>query len=433
MWQQFIEFWSFRDPNVNWVLSGCVLLGASGGIIGCFAFLRKRSLVGDALAHAALPGVTTAFLLTESRSPLIILGGAMISCALGFLAIEYLTKNTKIKPDSALAIVLSLFFALGIFQLTKIQKLPLASQAGLDKLLFGQAASLVRGDVILLGAIAISNILVISLLFRKLKLTTFDRHFARSIGVSLIAYDFITALLLVLSIVIGLQLVGVVLMAAVLVTPAAASRYWTDDLRTMVIISGLIGAVSAIVGVNVSYLAPRMPTGPWMIVSVSLIFLISVLFAPRRGVIFRIVRQQQVRSKVHDENVLRTFYKEGELLGNSFTVLEPSTVLKFRDMSEQQLQKSFRRLMRAGLLVSEKSGYRLTPAGFERGRHLTRLHRLWELYLTERIDIAPDHVHADAEEVEHILTAELAARLDEELRAPVIDPHGKTIPVVTKE
>src|SRR5690606_7025568 len=146
-WQAFREFWSFSDPNVVWVVCGSLILGASAGAIGCFAFLRKRALTGDALAHAALPGVTSAFLLFQSRDPLVILGGAIVSCIAGYLVIEYLVNRTKVKEDSAFAIVLSLFFAFGIFQLTYIQKSEFAGQSGLDKLLFGQAAALVGDDV----------------------------------------------------------------------------------------------------------------------------------------------------------------------------------------------------------------------------------------------------------------------------------------------
>ncbi len=424
----FFEFWSFNDPNTVWVIIGCVLLGLSAGVIGSFAFLRKQSLAGDALAHAALPGVTSAFLLFHSREPEVLYLGASISCLISFLVIQYLVKHTKIKMDSALAIVLSTFFALGIFQLAQIQKLPLASQAGLDKMLFGQAASLVRDDVVVLSVVSLLNTLLVFAFYKKLKLITFDRGFAKAVGVPIMFYDALFAVLLVFSIVTGLQLVGVVLMAALILTPPAAARFWTEKLSLMLVLAGTFGAVSALLAANISYIAPRMPTGPWMIVVISTIFLISLLIAPQRGVFPRLWRRRKLARRIVDENVLRTFYKLGESERDYFLTLEPKTVLRFRNITEQELEAALSRLKKCALIEQAEGCFRLSADGLKRAKELTRFHRLWELYLTEKIDIAPDHAHADAEEIEHILTEELGERLVLELESPREDPHGKVIP-----
>lgn len=427
MWFKFlIEFWTLENPNVVWVLLGSLLLGASAGVIGCFTFLRKRSLIGDAMAHAALPGVTTAFILFESRNPLVILVGAALSCFLGMFAIEYLSKHTKIKPDSALAIVLSVFFAVGIFQLTQIQKNPIAAQAGLDKLLFGQAASLVRSDVIILGSIAFLVMGFVTVFFRKLKLISFDRLFSQTCGVHTRTYDFILALMVVLSVVIGLQLVGVVLIAAIVLTPAAAARYWSNNLSTVVILAGIFGAVSGALGANISYAAPHMPTGPWIVVAVTMIFLCSMFFAPERGIVSRLLMQRRVRHKIHDENTLRTLYKLSE------TALEKGAqiknVLNFRKMNARELYASARRLENQGYCRHVADSYLLSEKGVARALELTRAHRLWELYLHKAIDIPADHVHADAEEIEHILTPELEEQIIEQVGKDKLDPHGQKIP-----
>lgn len=428
MLAKLLEFWSLSNPNVVWVLLGSALLGSCAGVIGCFTFLRKRSLVGDAMAHAALPGVTTAFIFFESRDPLVILLGATFSCFIGMFSIEYLSRNTKVKPDSALAIVLSVFFAVGIFQLTQIQKSPTAAKAGLDKLLFGQAASLVRSDVVTLSLIAFFVLSFVAIFFRKLKLISFDRTFAETRGVSIVFYDFMLALLVVLSVVIGLQLVGVVLIAALVLTPAASARYWSNNLAIILILAGLFGAFSGVVGANISYLAPQMPTGPWIVVATTMIFIVSMMFAPSRGIYSRFLMQKGMRHKIHDENTLRTLYKLSEdcLAGGA----QITTVLNYRKMKPQELYASAKRLERSGFLQKGGDSYVLTENGVKRALELTRSHRLWELYLHKEVDMPIDHLHDDAEEIEHILTPDLEQQIVEEIGEEAFDPHGSKIPSV---
>lgn len=425
---EFFAFWTFSDPAVRWVVLGSVCLGFSAGLLGCFAFLRKQSLVGDALAHAALPGVTTMFLATHSRDPLMILLGATISCFLGMGAIEYLTRKTKIKEDSALAIVLSLFFALGIFHLTYIQKLGIASQAGLDRLLFGQAASLVRHDVVVLGWISVGLLSCIAIFFHRFKILCFDRQYAITLGLNVYWYDSLLALLLVLSVSIGLQLVGVVLMAAILITPAASARYWSHNLTTILWLAGIFGAISGIAGANISYLAPRMPTGPWIVVAVTTIFVVSLFFAPERGIGARVFKRIVMKKKVQEENLLRTFFKLREESASPNQYHEPTKILERRNMGIRDLEATIRRLISKGDLEKWGNKYRLSIQGFGHAARITRIHRLWELYLTKKIHLALDHVHDDAEEIEHIITPELEQKLLEELDFPLHDPHGKSIP-----
>jgi manganese/zinc/iron transport system permease protein len=427
MGELFLQFWSFRDPNVVWVLLGAVILGATAGGIGTFAFVRKRSLAGDALAHAALPGVTTAFVLAQSRDPSVIIIGAFVSCFLGFFSIEYLIHRTKVKEDSALAMVLSFFFALGVFHLSYIQKLPITGQSGLDKLLFGQAASLVRRDVMVLGMIGTVILIVTAALFHKFKAVSFDPAFARAVGVRVRSYEALLAVLIVLAVVIGLQLVGVVLMAALLMTPPAAARYWSRDLRVIVALSSLFGAASGVFGANISYLAPRMPTGPWIVVGITLIFTVSLFFAPEQGVLAAYRRRLRIRSRIAQENVLRTIFKIGEASRHRAGV-EPAEILRERSMDIRVLERSLAAAARSGLLNESEGRYRLTPEGYGKAAEITRFHRLWELYLSRNLHIASDHVHDDAEFIEHILTPELERKLSAELDSPGTDPHGQKIP-----
>lgn len=425
----WLEFFTFPSINVFYVLAGCIVLGASSAAIGSFTFLRKRSLIGDALSHAALPGVCMAFLLTGTKDPLVILLGATVSCWLGALSVDWIVQHTRCKEDSALGIVLSVFFGVGILLLTHIQQNGSAAQSGLDKFLFGQAASLVGRDLAVISGVSAVICTGIALGYKELKAVSFDPEFAAAIGLPRKVIDAGMATLVVLGVAVGLQAVGVVLMAALLVTPAAAARYWTDRLDRMIVLSAVFGALSGMLGAYVSYLSPRMPTGPWMVVAVSALFAASLLFAPGKGVASRAVRLYRKRRHTAEENVLRTLDLLGEKSGAWDRRYSVSEILKYRTMSPQALTRTLERLERAGLVSESDDGrFGLTRAGEERGRRLTRLHRLWEVYLTRKLEIAPDHVHDDAEEIEHIITPELEARLVAVLHDPEHDPHGERIP-----
>ncbi|MBM3288775.1 MAG: iron chelate uptake ABC transporter family permease subunit [Candidatus Hydrogenedentes bacterium] len=425
----WLDFFTFREPNVRLILAGCVLLGVSAGAIGCFALLRKRALLGDALAHAALPGVCAAFMLTGTKDPVIILAGAVASCWTGAIAIDLISRYTRVKEESALGMVLSVFFGAGILLLTYIQHSGNAAQAGLDKFLFGQASAMLDRDVGTLAIAAALMLAAVALAYKEFKVVSFDPQFARSIGLPTRSIETALATLTVLAVAIGLQAVGVVLMAAMLVTPAASARYWTDHLGRMVLLSGAFGALSGAIGTYVSYLGPRMPTGPWMVVAATLVFTASLLFAPGRGLVARVLLMRRLRRKTAEENILRTLYLNGERAGAMDAPCSMTRLMQYRAMNAWALERTLARLKGRGLVREGEDGtFALTGAGVERGARLTRLHRLWELYLTRKLEIAPDHVHDDAEEIEHIITPELEARLVAALNDPAEDPHAQRIP-----
>ncbi|HHO70156.1 MAG TPA: metal ABC transporter permease [Halothiobacillus sp.] len=269
-------FNQLHDPNVRWVATGALLIGMAAAVVGCFAFLRRQALIGDVLAHAALPGVTMAFFLTHSRDWSVLLLGALGSTITGWAMIEFLTRRAGMREDSALAFTLSFFFALGTLHLTWIQRNVPAHSAGLDSILFGQAAAVTPDELLRLGVLAILVLLTIVVLFDRLKLVLFDRQFALCIGMPVRFYELVIALLIVLTVVIGLQLTGVILMAALLLTPAAAARLLSHRLGIIVPLAGLFGAIAGLIGAQASLMAPRMPTGPWIAVAISLIFFASL-------------------------------------------------------------------------------------------------------------------------------------------------------------
>ncbi|NRG45062.1 metal ABC transporter permease [Bacillus sp. CRN 9] len=280
------------DANTQWVLVGTLLLGLASGVLGSFALLRKQSLIGDAVAHAALPGICIAFLLTGERSLIVLLIGATITGLLSAYCIQYIVSSTIIKEDTAICLILSVFFGFGIVLLTKVQQLPSGNKSGLDAFIFGQAASIVGSDVKVMAGAAAILVFITAILFKEFKVITFDPEFAKGLGLPIGFLNFLFISLLVGVVVVGIQAVGVILMAALLITPAIAARYWTNSLSKMIVISGMFGAFSGVVGTMISALGQGLPTGPFIVVTATAIFVISMLFAPERGIIAKKIKQK---------------------------------------------------------------------------------------------------------------------------------------------
>ena len=321
----------FFDYTLRTVALGAAILGIVSGTLGSFAVLRKQSLLGDAISHAALPGIVLSFLITRSREPVVLMLGALIAGWLATLFMLTITRTTRIKDDSALGLVLSVFFGLGLMLLTFTQRLPDATQAGLDKFLFGQAATLLQRDVVTMAVIGLAALGLLVIFWKEFKLITFDPEYAASLGFPVRVLDVLLTTLLVIAIVIGLQTVGVVLMSAMIVAPAAAARQWTDKLNLMVILGGLFGALAGIAGTLISGSAERLPTGPVIVLCISIIVLFSMLFATNRGLLWNWVRSQQNRRKLRaravlaDLNALALQHPEEEH-GHSAAVLRAMSV-----------------------------------------------------------------------------------------------------------
>lgn len=284
------------DYTLRNVALGGMLLGIVSGVLGAFAVLRKQALLGDTLSHAALPGICIAFMLTGSRAPLVLLLGAGIAGWLGTLLMIRTVRHTKLSEDTMLGVVLSVFFGFGVLLLTFIQKGSNANQAGLDKYLFGQAASLISSDVITFAVLGVGALLFVALFYKEFKLLSFDPEFAASLGFPVRRIDVMLTSLLVIAVMIGLQTVGVVLMAAMVIGPGSAARQWTDNLRTMLILSGFFGGISGLIGAVISVQASRLPTGPTIILTLTVLVICSLLFAPRHGLVASWWRRRGQRS-----------------------------------------------------------------------------------------------------------------------------------------
>lgn len=426
--ESVINFFSFSDPNVRYVVLGTVLLSASAAVVGSFILLQKKALVGDAVAHSVLPGICAAFLFSGTKNVSLMLLGAFATGWLALVAIDYLTAHSKIKKDAAIGLVLSVFFGVGIVMMTYIQQSGNAAQSGLDNFIFGKAAALIGDDLLVFSILAMVILVMVSLFFKAFTLIAFDRLFAEAMGYPVRRLDLLLTSLTVLAVVTGITAVGVVLMAAMLITPPAAARYWTDNIRRMVLIAVVFGVIAGLAGAFISYVAPAMPTGPWMVVVSSGIAFFSFFVAPKRGILPKRYRQYRNQQMIAEENLLKLFYHLGEQRGD-FTGLHTIEALaERRDPGSVNMKTVLRRLQRKGWVTERDGRWGLTGEGLPKSAKVVRLHRLWELYLTKYMAIAADHVHDDAETIEHILTPELERELEYQLGHPDKDPHDTEIP-----
>lgn len=388
-----------------------MLFSCGSAIIGTFAYLRKRALVGDAISHALLPGLCMAFILAGEKNYVFLLTGAFASGLFGAYAVEWIPRYSKIKQDASIAIVLSILFGIGLLMLTFIQQQENAAQSGLDHFLFGRAAAISRADLFVFGSITLLILLVVGLLFRPLVLFSFDPAFAQAIGFPIKVLNGLLTALTVLAVVTGIQAVGIVLMSAVLITPAAAARFWTHKLSRILFLAALFAGLSAATGTMISLSAPNMPTGPWIVVVLSLIALGSFLFAPAKGLVYKNLSALQARKQMDEENLLKALYQLS-LKQEKDMLLDEQYILRQRAIPDSRLRNALQRLKKEGYLLIEGDAIRLSPEGLRQGQRIARLHKLWELYLTTYVRLAPDHVHDDAEAIEHILTPELQADLE---------------------
>ena len=289
---------------VRTVLAGAAMLGAIAGMLGAFAVLRRQSLLGDALAHAALPGVCLGFLIAGARDLGSIMAGAFFTGALAALAMMLITRTTRLKTDAALGIVLSVFFAVGVVLLTWLQGMGGAASAGLASFLFGQAAAILASDLWIMGAVGLGALALVLGFWKEFKLVSFDADFARAQGFPVTVLEGLLTVMVALAIVVGLQLVGVVLMVALLIAPAAAARQWTDRLGPMVALSALIGAASGVAGALISATTRGLATGPVVVLIATAAVLVSLMLAPGRGLVWQALAARRARARVSERRIL---------------------------------------------------------------------------------------------------------------------------------
>ena len=432
--RQVVDFFLLEKP-VPTMLGGALLLGLSCGLLGSFIVVRRMALMGDTLSHAVLPGVALGFMWKWSKDPAAMLVGATLVGLLGSVVVTWIRRTTRIKQDAALGIVLATFYALGVCMISMIQNTPSGTSGGLDGIFFGDAAALRTKDVALMAVLSITTVVLITVLYRPLLAISFDPGFARSAGLPVAMLDHLMMMFLAFAIVVALQAVGVVLVSALLITPAATAYLMTDRLHRMLLIAGIVGMFSAALGVFCSFLGSRLPSGPFMVLAASAVFVVAYLFAPRHGTLTRWWRRKNRSRQIRNENTLKAIYRVLEDRGFEGEGVSLQELAELRRETLESARSQVRALERAGAATTGEGGNvaYLTPEGQRRGWAVVRNHRLWELYLTNLADYEPDHVHDDAEKIEHVLGEDTVRKLEKLLDYPEVDPHGKQIPKVPRK
>lgn len=362
----------FFDYTLRTVALGTAILGIVSGALGSFAVLRKQSLLGDAISHATLPGVVLAFMLTRSKLSFTLIIGGIVAGWLATLLVMAIIRNTRIKEDSALGIALSVFFGFGLMLLTLTQRLPDARQAGLDRFLFGQAAALVQRDVVTMGIIGSVALIAMVIFWKEFKLLSFDPDYAASLGFPVRLLDVMLTTLYVIAIVIGLQAVGVILMSAMVVAPAAAARQWTNRLGLMVLLASIFGALSGVGGALISSTGAGLATGPVIVLCVSTITLVSIFFAPNRGLVWNWLRRQRNHRRLRLETVLSDMYSLAVQHENPAHA-HSSEVLRAMNAGRGGVEHTLKTLAERGLVQQVgPDRWALTVAGFNKAEKLLK-------------------------------------------------------------
>ncbi len=424
---QWARVLTLRDHNTRIVVMGTMLLGIAAGVVGSFTLLRKRALMGDALSHATLPGIGLAFMFAAAaggsgKSLPVLLLGATVSGVLGLGAVLLIRNLTRLKEDTALGIVLSVFFGAGVAVLGVAQRTGQGHAAGLESFIYGKTASMIATDAMMIASAAAFVIVACALLFKELRLLCFDSGYAATQGWPTVWLDVAMMTLVVIVTVLGLQAVGLILVIALLIIPAAAARFWTERLSTMMWMAALAGGVSGLIGALASAILPNLPSGAMIVIVAGIVFLFSMMFGRARGVMVRLRRRAALDRRVRRQHLLRAMYEsietepmtldhEGDLARNSIPFDE---LLAARSWSPGQLRRELRLADGDGLVdfSVESRSTRLTPEGYALSTRVVRNHRLWEIYLITHADIAASHVDRDADMIEHVLGSDMVRTLE---------------------
>ncbi|HZW10352.1 MAG TPA: metal ABC transporter permease [Phycisphaerales bacterium] len=417
-------------------LSAAVLAALGCGLLGNFLVLRRQSLLGDAISHSVLPGIVVAFLVTGSRSPAVMLPGAAGAGLLSVLLTDLVRRIGRVEPGAAMGVVFSLFFAAGVYLMQQAAR---NVDLDADCVLYGQLETLfwtrpsgagllsaatlasVPRQVTTLVIVAACAVGFIALLYKELRLTSFDPDLATSLG---FRAGWVGAMLLALvaaATVASFEAVGSILVVAMLICPAATARLLTDRMDRQLVLSGLIAGATAAAGYFAGTRLPGALGLPGAVnaagaiaVVAGLAFALAAVASPSHGIVARALRRQALSRRIAVEDLLGALYRRAEA-GPGAAPLA-ARLLRAAPLA--------RRLgLVAGAPAQTPS---LTEKGETAARAIVRRHRLWEAYLVERAGMLPDHVHEPAEALEHVLDAESPGLGLDPL--PVVDPQGKRIP-----
>lgn len=435
----------FTDSILRAPTIGCMLMCLGASLVGVIVFLRRQSLIGEVLSHAAYPGVIIGTLAAglfyvheweELKLALLILAGAFITCLIGIWFIGLMEKRFKVSSDAALCFVLSTFFGVGLTITSEIQFVYTSLYKQVLTYLYGQAATMTDIHIAIYGVLALGIGVIILLFYKEIQVIIFDRQYAKSLGIQIHPINTLIFVLVTIAVIIGIRSVGVVLMSAMLIAPAAAARQFTHRLPIMFGLAGLFGLLSGFLGIYLSVNATGilstyfpsarlvLPTGPMIVLVASVICLAALFFASERGLVIRLARIAAFRYTCIGENVLKAIWRIGPQ-----SIVTLKQLAKYQACSKNYLRFILWRLKQGGWVNKVGAdSYQLTTEGEHRAAKIVRLHRLWEVYLADYLGIGAERVHKNAEEMEHILTPELEQELTLLLNDPKQDPHHQPIP-----
>ncbi len=412
LWMSLQEPWAFR------ALIASAMVGISCGVLGCFIVLRNMALIGDALSHAVLPGVFFAFLLF-GYSVIGFFIGSVLAGLLSALVITWIQQNVKAKNDAAIGIVFTAMFAIGVIGISHISKRD-GVHLDVKDFLFGNMLGVSNEDLYLTIGLTIYVLINVFIFYRQLFVSTFQPVIAQTMGISVKLMHYFLMLLLSFVVVASLQTVGVILVVAMLITPASTALLLTDRLHKVVILSAFIGLISTVSGLLLAIVWNTTP-GPLMAVVAAVFFFIAAFLAPKRGLVFRYLKKRKLKHEINLEDVMKQSFR-----------LQGMNQMNFENL---QARLGFSRRKLNGLLSElrnrdyfDKGQLELTEKGSAVASRLTRAHRLWETYLVNEVGLQEGQIHDDAERLEHHLSEGILDEVDEKLGFPEKDPHGSPIP-----
>lgn len=426
----------------GWIIVAGALCAAAAALLGNFLVLRRMSLMGDAISHAVLPGLVAAFLISDKlQGPLMFIGAASVG-VLTVLLTEFATRYGKVDEGASIGVVFTFLFAVGLLMIVR-----LADRVDLDPgcVLYGSLENAVMdtvtirplGDlevprvVISLSFVLLANLLLVTLLYRQLKISTFDPHLAQSQGVPVAALHYLLAAFVAVTAVAAFESVGNILVVAMFVVPPVAAWLLTDRLGTMIALSVLIGVASAGLGHISAIVVPRWfgygstNTAGMMAVSVGAFLLLVALFAPRKGIVSRAIRHLQVAWQIVSEDILASLYRS-EQAGEATVSVNQLRQRLFAPNVRTWIVLHWLKFQ--GHITQDDGALSLAESGRNAAQNVVRSHRLWEHYLASESILPESLLHEGAEELEHFTDRTLRERLIEEMNAPDVDPHGKPIP-----
>ncbi|RMF26790.1 MAG: hypothetical protein D6765_08425, partial [Bacteroidetes bacterium] len=409
-----------QEPWAVRALVASSMVGIMCGLLGCFIVLRNMALIGDALSHAILPGVVVAFLLVGQANAFGFFLGAVAAGLVCAVAITWIQQNVKTKNDAAIGIVFTAMFSLGVIGISKISRRP-GVHLDLKDFLFGNVLGIHDQDLYLTIGVTLYVVLCIVVFYRYLFISTFQPVIAQTMGISVNAIHYFLMLLLSFAVVASLQTVGVILVVAMLITPAATALLLAKRLQMVLLLAALVGLLSAVVGLVASIQWDTAP-GPAMAVVATVFYLLAALLAPEKGLVSKQLQKRRLQRRIQLEDALKQAFRLQEQ-GR----LSAQTLAEKLDASSAKVNKTLQALRRKGWMHPRE--WSLTEGGMNEARRLVRAHRLWETYLAEKLGLDAELIHQDAEKYEHLLSEEMLDEVDQSLGFPAQDPHGSPIPV----